>query len=131
MIYRFIMTTLLLTFLVITWCLRAQATAFTFRLGPLPETDAAIPGIEVSDLPTPQLFRIAIDQEDVIFGVIHPSEGFGVSEPEIGLPETVVPQPVLASEERADNNPSMPYRLSGVELLLLRDTQVVAGQSNE
>ncbi len=125
------MTTLLLTFLGITCCLRGQATAFTFRLGPLTEADAAIPGREASDLPTPQLFRIAIDQEDVIFGVTHPSEGFGVSEPAISLPETVVPQPVLATEEQADRNSSMPYRLSGVELLLLRNTQVVAEQPNE
>ena len=125
------MTTLLLTFLGITWGLRAQATAFTFRLGPLTETDAAIAGTEASELPTPQLFRIAIDPHDVIFGVTHPSEGFGGFEPTISLPETAVPQPDLASEEQTDQDPPMPYRLSGVELLLLRDTQVVAGPASE
>lgn len=128
--YRPILTSCLLMVLSLFWSF-SEPVAFTFRLGPIDEVDTTMPGTEPSDLPTPQLFRFAIGQDGVIFGVTHPSEGFGRFEPQISLPETAVSQPAPTSGPQASTRQSPPYRLSGVELLLLRDTQVVAGQPGE
>jgi hypothetical protein len=129
--YRFVLTSCLLVFLSLFWCSDKLAAAFAFRLGPIEQVDTAMPGAAASDLPTPQLFRMAISQEGVIFGVIHPDEGFGRPEAEISLPETILPQPVQHFERQAVDPQVSLHRLSGVELLLLRDTQVVAGEASE
>jgi hypothetical protein len=131
LIYRAIVATLLLMALAITWGVHRRNTAFTARLGPLPDAPATMFDLDEPDLPTPQLFRLAIDREGVVFGLIHPAEGFGVSGPELSLLKPVVPQPVLMPERRPANPPPGRYHLSGIELLLLRNTRVVAGQPNE
>ena len=131
MIYRAIVAMLLLTALAITWSVHRRSTAFTARFAPLPDAPAIRFDLDDADLPTPQLFRIAIDREGVVFGLIHAAEGFGVAGPEMRLLKPVVPQPVLIPERRTDDHPLVRYHLSGVELLLLRSTQVVAGQPNE
>ena len=129
--YRFVLTTCLLVFLSLFWCSNKLAMAFAFRLGPIDQVDTAMPGAAASDPPTPQLFRMAIGQEGVTLGVIHPYEGFRGSKPEISLPAIAVPQPDQAFERQATDPQTPLHRLSGVELLLLRDTQVVAGQPGE
>ena len=129
--YRPVFTIFLLVVLSLFWCFIRPAIAFTFRLGPVAEVDTTVPGTEASAPPTPQLFRIAIGQEGVIFGVTPPSEGFGTPEPEISLPEIVAPQSAQVSDGQAADRQLRPHRLSGVELLLLRDTQVVAEHAGE
>lgn len=129
--YRLVLATCLLMILSLFWYSPQPVAAFAFRLGAIDEVDTAMTAAEASDLPTPQLFRIAIEQEGVIFGVIHPSEGFGIAKPEISLPEIAVPQPKQASKRQAIERHAPSRRLSGIELLLLRDTEVVAGQSSE
>lgn len=124
-------TTFLLVILMLVCCPGRQASAVTLRAGPLDEVTTTRVGPEASDLPTPQLFRIAIRQDDLIFGMLRPSAGFGRPEPTINLPETAVPPPARTSARRAAKRQASPHRLSGVELLLLRDTQVVAEQPGE
>lgn len=129
--YRPFRTMFFLVILTLVCCHSRQATAFTLRAGPLDEVETTMPGAGASDLTTPQLFRIAIRQDDIIFGVIHPSEGFGTPEPAIGLPQTALPQPAQTSASQAADRPASPHHLRGVELLLLRDTRVVVEQPGE
>ncbi len=130
LMYRLTVSTMLITLSMLLW-LSAHAMAFTLRLGPVADADATVPGSESSDLPTPQLFRIKVGQDGVTLGTTHPSEGFGSPKPEIGIREVAVPQPTLKPEARQNSHPPTTYRLSGVELLLLRDTQVVVDRQAE
>ncbi len=123
-------STMLVTLSMLLW-LSTYAIAFTLRFGPVAGADATVPGSESSDLPTPQLFRIKVGQDGVTFGTTHPSEGFGSPEPEIGIREVAVPQPIPKPEARQNSQPTTTYRLSGVELLLLRNTQVIADRQAE
>ena len=103
------------------------AMAFTLRLGPVSDVDAssAAPVIGETDLPTPQFFRMAIGQGGLTLGVERPSDKYALPEPEIRF-EKASASPANDHQFQQANNPFRASRLSGVELLLLRKTQMTA-----
>ena len=123
--YRSTVSITLVTLGMILW-LSANVMAFTLRLGPVTQAEPTVPGTESSDLPTPQLFRLAVGQDGVTLGATHPSEGFGSPDPGIRFRDQSVPQPTQKPVAQQASRPSTISRLSGAELLLLRKTQVVA-----
>lgn len=108
-----------------------QAAAFTLRVGPVTHTAPIVPGSENSNIPTPQLFQVAVDTKGATLGTIAPTEGYGAPQPALRLRKrTVTPRsetPVATSQvSQQVDNPATAHRLSGAELLLLRKTSVVA-----
>jgi hypothetical protein len=107
------------------------ATAFTLRFGTVAGATPTKPGSEDSDIPTPQLFRVAIDPSGATLGIISPTDGYGAPEPALQLQKptvvTVTERAVATQQASQQVEKSITaHRLSGAELLLLRKTSVVA-----
>ena len=108
-----------------------QATAFTLRFGTIASAAPTLPGSADSDIPTPQLFRIAVDPSGVTLGTISPTDGYGTPEPALQLqkrivvPVTETAVPTQQASQQVEK-PTIAYQLGGAELLLLRKTSVVA-----
>jgi len=117
-----------LVYIITAVWLSGSAMAFTLRLGAVPRSHASstFPSVEESDLPTPQLFRVAIDTHGVTLDAPHPSEGYTSSQPEIRYQEVQASSPADAPASQHVSIPATQPRLSGAELLVLRHTQVVA-----
>ena len=108
-----------------------QATAFTLRIGPVANSASTLADGQVSNLPTPQLFQVGVAPGGVTLGTVSPSDGFRAPEPVLQLEghPAVLPANKAALTQHASQqveNPSTASQLSGVELLLLRKTSVVA-----
>lgn len=108
-----------------------QATAFTLRFGPVASTAHTVPGADNSDIPTPQLFRVAVDSGGATFATISPTEGYGAPQPALRLRKrNLVPRTeTAAATQQASPQVEQSItaqRLSGADLLLLRKTSVVA-----
>jgi hypothetical protein len=109
-----------------------QATAFTLRLSPVASPASALAEGQESDVPTPQLFQVGVAAGGVTLGTASPSDGFRAPEPVLqfeGHP-VVSPANKATPTQHASQqveSPSTAPQLSGVELLLLRKTSVVAG----
>ena len=108
-----------------------QATAFTLRFGTIASAAPTVPGSEDSDIPTPQLFRVAVDPSGVTLDTISPTDGYGTPEPALQLqkrivvPVTETAVPTQQASQQVEK-PTIAYQLGGAELLLLRKTSVVA-----
>ena len=108
-----------------------QATAFTLRFGTIASATPTVPGSEDSDIPTPQLFRVAVDPSGVTLGTISPTDGYGTQEPSLQLrkrivvPITETAMPMQQASQHVEKT-TIAYQLSGAELLLLQKTSVVA-----
>ena len=115
-----------------------QATAFTLRFGTVAGATLTVPGSEDSDIPTPQLLRVAVDPSGVTLGAISPTDGYGTPEPALQLqkqkrivvPVTEMAVPTQQASQQVEN-PTTAYQLSGAELLLLRKTSVVADRRTD
>ncbi len=115
-----------------------QATAFTLRFGTVAGATLTVPGSEDSDIPTPQLLRVAVDPSGVTLGTISPTDGYGTPEPALQLqkqkrivvPVTEMAVPTQQASQQVEN-PTTAYQLSGAELLLLRKTSVVADRRTD
>ena len=108
-----------------------RATAFTLRFGTVAGATPTVPGSADSDLPTPQLFRVAIDPSGATLGTISPIDGYGAPEPALQLQKqtvVTVTKTAVATQQALQQveKPTTAHRLSGAELLLLRKTSVVA-----
>ena len=118
--------------------LNHQATAFTLRFGRVAGATLTVPGSEDSDIPTPQLLRVAVDPSGVTLGTISPTDGYGTPEPALQLqkqkrivvPVTEMAVPTQQASQQVEN-PTTAYQLSGAELLLLRKTSVVADRRTD
>ncbi len=114
-----------------------QATAFTLRFGTVAGAPLTVPGSEDSDIPTPQLLRVAVDPSGVTLGTISPTDDYGTPEPALQLqkqkrivvPVTEMAVPTQQASQQVEN-PTTAYQLSGAELLLLRKTSVVAARTH-
>ena len=112
-----------------------QATAFTLRFGTVAGATLTVPGSEDSDIPTPQLLRVAVDPSGVTLGTISPTDDYGTPEPALQLqkrivvPVTETAVPTQQASQQVEN-PTTAYQLSGAELLLLRKTSVVAARTH-
>ena len=104
-----------------------QATAFTLHFGTVTRATPIVPGSENSDIPTPQLIRVAVDPSGARLGTISPTDGYGTSEPALQLqtPNIVPPSETTVPQQQVENSTTA-YQLSGAELLLLRKTSIVA-----
>jgi hypothetical protein len=108
-----------------------QTSAFTLGFGAIPDNSIGMSASEYSDVPTPQLIRIAIDPSGAKVGAISPTDGYRTSEPALRLrrhqrvpvSEPLAPQHQVAQQDRPAD---AAHQLSGAELLLLRKTSVVA-----
>lgn len=108
-----------------------RATAFTLRFGTVAGVTSTVPGSEASDIPTPQLFRVAIGPSGATLGTIAPTDGYGAPEPALQLQKRIVvtvTETAVATQQASQQveKPITAHRLSGAELLLLRKTSVVA-----
>lgn len=108
-----------------------QAMAFTLRFGPVAGATPTVPGSEDSDVPTPQLFRVAVNPSGIRLGTLSPPDSYGTSEPALQVqtppivPITETTAPQQQASQQVEQSPTA-YRLNGAELLLLRKTSVVA-----
>jgi hypothetical protein len=100
--------------------------AFTLQLAPLSPAEATTPVSATADLPTPQLFRVALDARGLTLGVWPPAVGFQAPKIDVYRQDVPVPSPpqpvVMPDAQRTASS-----RLRGVEVLLLRQTETVAG----
>jgi hypothetical protein len=108
-----------------------RATAFTLRFRTVAGVTPTVSGLEGADIPTPQLFRVAIDPSGATLGAISPIDGYGAPEPALQLQKqtvVTVTETAVATQQALQQveKPATAHRLSGAELLLLRKTSVVA-----
>ena len=118
---------LLLAITIAFFWLSRPVNAFTLRLGPVsgPEASSSIPDVGGNELPAPQLLRMAISRNGMTFGVVHPSTGYQAPQTEIHYQDVQVSQaPVPQNSDQLSALATTP-RLSGAELLLLRQTEIV------
>ena len=127
--YRMMIRIMILLNIITLW-LGGEAMAFTLRLGSVPGFDvsSALPAPEETDLPTPQLFRVAIGTGGVTLGATHPSEGYSTSLPEVRFQKERQAQSATGQESQHVSSASPTPRLSGAELLLLRRVNTVANR---
>jgi hypothetical protein len=104
--------------------------AFTLQLGPMPPAESPMPSVTAADLPTPQLFRVALDSRGLTLGVVPPAVGFQTPKIDIHRQDVPVPQPsslpVVQESQRRDSP-----RLRGAEVMLLRQTEMVASEQSK
>ena len=108
-----------------------RATAFTLCFGTVAGVTTTVPGSKDADIPTPQLFRVAIDPSGATLGTISPPDGYGAPEPALQLQKrtiVTVTETAVATQQALQQVEKLTtaQRLSGAELLLLRQTSVVA-----
>ena len=108
-----------------------RATAFTLRFGTIASATPTMLSSADSDIPTPQLFRVAIDPSGATLGVISPTDGYGAPEPALQLQKQTVVTVTKTAEATQQASQQVErstttHWLSGAELLLLRKTSVVA-----
>ena len=111
--------------------LGGTATAFTFRLGPVAGTPSPVTAESESDLPTPQLFQVGIGQGGVVWGVTPHGTVTPAHVQAVHLQDTLTPEPLPSQAAQQVHDERVPRRLSGAELLLLRQTAIVAGQHSQ
>jgi hypothetical protein len=101
--------------------------AFTLQLAPLPPAEEMTPVSATADLPTPQLFRVALDARGLTLGVWPAAVGFQTPKIDVSRQDVPVPSPpqpaVMPNAQR-----TAALRLRGVEVLLLRHTETVASE---
>jgi hypothetical protein len=115
--------------LIVLWSGRS-GYAFTLQLGPVPPAVETTPSVTATDLPTPQLFRVALDGRGITLGVVPPAVGFQT--PRIELYRQDVPvspplEPSVVQEAQRQDSP----RLRGAEVMLLRQTEMVASEPSK
>lgn len=119
---------LLIAMTIAVFWLGGHANAFTLRLGTVsgPEASSGILEVGRNDLPSPQLFRMALSRNGMTLGVVPPSTGYQAPQTEIHYQDVRASQaPVPRAAEQLSALSTTP-RLRGTELLLLRQTEVVA-----
>jgi hypothetical protein len=116
----------LLAVLIAVWS-SGLGHAFTLQLGVLPPAEETTSTSATADLPTPQLFRVALDARGITLGVVPSTVGFQV--PTIDVSRHDVPSPppsqppVVQDTQRTDSS-----RLRGAEVLLWRQAETVASE---
>lgn len=110
-----------------------NARAFTLRLAPVavPGTLSDAPETAMTDLPAPQFFRFVIGPSGITLA-LDPAFARDVSlESVSGLEEIRAPQPATAPTTPQARTAPLPRRLSGIEALLLRQTEIVGDRQSE
>ena len=108
--------------------LAGTATALTFRLGLVAGTPPPVAAESESDLPTPQLFRVGIGQGGVVWGGTPHGTVTPTHVQAVHVQDTLTPEPLPSQAAQQVHDERVPRRLSGAELLLLRQTEIDAGQ---
>jgi hypothetical protein len=108
-----------------------RVTAFTLRFGMVAGATLTMPDSEHADIPTPQLFRVAINPSGATLVLISPTDGYRAPEPVLQLQKptvVTVTETAIATQQASQQveKSTTAHRLSGAELLLLRKTSVVA-----
>jgi hypothetical protein len=130
--------TIIVTLIVLSTILLSsqRVTAFTLRFGMVAGATLTMPDSEDADIPTPQLFRVAINPSGAILGIISPTDGYGAPTPSLQLQKdtavTVTERAVaMPPASQQVEKSTTAYRLSGAELLLLRKTSIVADRRSD
>jgi hypothetical protein len=113
---------------ILTVWLGGNAMAFTFGPGSVPASNAfddpTVNG--ASDVPTPQLFRVAVSRNGVTLGSTPAIPKETPAVPDVRTQDEPPPRIASTPDTHVAQDIQPPRRLSGVELLLLRQTEMVA-----
>lgn len=117
---------------VVLWC-SGTAMAFTLHIG----SNSAIDGFNSTqmtrgaDVPTPQMFHVVIGQNGVSPGVPASSVGDPLAGSKVRFQVVRPPQTVATHNTPQGQNTVTAHRLSGAELLLLRQVHTVAEDQSQ
>jgi hypothetical protein len=112
--------------------LSPHAIAFTLRRAPIPTTEPSshLPARGLADLPTPQFFRFIIAPDGITL-TLEPIRPLA-AEATPRLQKTGLPEASPAVSPASQSHPSpLSRRLSGVEMLLLQQTQIVGDRQQD